>query len=275
MMQHTGTLRLNFVDGLLSHPGFMETDGCYCLCVPENQSLLLVEEHGGNPIHHELNMEIVLEKNASLHLLKYQNLQSSAHLHATLKIIQQEGSHLQAGFFSKGALEESQTLTLHQTGTGATSLLYGFSGPTQDRQCLRHEMDIHHLAPYGQSRMLFRGILDGQSKTFLRGRVNVSPDGKHATVSQGSHYLLLSDRAEASTLPELEISQDEIKCSHGATIGQLDEEALFYLCSRGIGPDHAEKMLRQAFVADVFENIPSPLKPWLFQQMGYDHESPV
>lgn len=268
-----------FENGRLLPPGG-ETDP-FCpeysdqqisVVIPPGQTLTVVEQHtGSRPDDAPLHRQMTLERDAHLHYLVCQQLDASATLTGSLTVSQQESSCFQAGFFSSGSLCEKQTIAVRQTGPHADCLLYGLCQPVQDGQSLLHEADVQHLAAFGKSRMLFRGLLAGKSRAFFQGRVTVSPLGQGAVVRQGSHYLLLSEGAEAGSRPELEICQDEVMCSHGATIGQLDDAALFYLRSRGIERSLAEKMLQAAFVADVLGEVPPSLQPWLFQTMGYDH----
>lgn len=127
-----------------------------------------------------------------------------------------------------------------------------------DKQHMDHHTRIDHLAPDGTSREAYRGILDGASKGVFNGKVIVHPGAVRTDANQSNHNLLLSRQAEVDTKPQLEIFADEVKCTHGATVGQLDEDALFYLCSRGIDADLAKSMLVYGFANDIIEKIENP-----------------
>ncbi len=114
---------------------------------------------------------------------------------------------------------------------------------------------VEHLVPHATSRQLVKGVLDGESRGAFTGRVRVAPGALKTNAQQNNHNLLLSARAQVETRPQLEIDADDVKCSHGATIGRLDEQALFYLKSRGIGADNARSLLTYAFAAEVLETI--------------------
>ncbi|MEJ0062003.1 MAG: Fe-S cluster assembly protein SufD [Alphaproteobacteria bacterium] len=116
---------------------------------------------------------------------------------------------------------------------------------------------IDHAAPHTSSREVYKGVLDGKSRGVFQGRITVRPGAQKTDGHQLSRVLLLSDQAEADAKPELEIYADDVKCSHGATIGQLDETALFYLRSRGIPEREARALLIQAFAAEIIDGLAS------------------
>lgn len=115
-----------------------------------------------------------------------------------------------------------------------------------------------HAVPHTESRQIFRSVMDKGGKSAYQGRVIVREDAQKTDASQSSRNLLLDRSAEAATKPELEIYADDVKCAHGATVGQLDADMLFYLEARGIAPDVARGMLVEAFVASVIEDVPVP-----------------
>ena len=114
---------------------------------------------------------------------------------------------------------------------------------------------IDHAVPSASSNEVYKGILGDASHGVFVGRVLVRPDAQHTEAHQVNKNLLLSDGAEIDTQPKLEIFADDVVCTHGAAVGQLDGEALFYLKSRGIGEDAARRLLVQGFVAEVAEAI--------------------
>src|SRR5262249_20154812 len=116
-----------------------------------------------------------------------------------------------------------------------------------ENQHMDHYTSIDHQKPEGTSREFYKGILDGNSRGVFNGKVFVRPDAKKTDSQQYNQNLLLSANAEIDTKPQLEILADDVKCTHGATVGQLDEEALFYLRSRGFDLETARTVLIQAF----------------------------
>lgn len=117
---------------------------------------------------------------------------------------------------------------------------------------------VDHALPHGESRQRYKNVLGGRARGVFRGRVVVRPDAQKTRAEQSNANILLGEGAEIDTKPQLEIWADDVKCSHGATIGRLDEGALFYLRSRGIGEAAARDLLVQAFSAEVLASLPSP-----------------
>ena len=123
-------------------------------------------------------------------------------------------------------------------------------------QLLDHHLLIDHSQPHGTSRVFYRGILDGESRGVFAGRVLVQKGAQKTDAHLANHNLLLSKSAEADTKPQLEIYADDVKCGHGTTIGQLDDNMLFYLRSRGISRQLAGALLTYAFAHDVIGRMP-------------------
>src|SRR5688500_12180943 len=118
-----------------------------------------------------------------------------------------------------------------------------------------HQTYVEHIAPNCPSHELYKGILDGRSHGVFNGKVYVHPEAQKTDGKQSNNNLLLSSHARVDTKPQLEIFADDVKCTHGATVGRLDETALFYLRSRGIGMAMARQLLTYAFAADVLERL--------------------
>ena len=129
---------------------------------------------------------------------------------------------------------------------------------TDGRQHADHHTVIAHRAPHCRSREMYRGVLDGRSRAVFNGRVVVHEGAVKTDSAQSNANLLLSGRAEVDTKPELEIYNDDVKCAHGATIGQLDENQLFYLKSRGLAHEEARQLLTFAFADEVLTGIAVP-----------------
>ena len=126
----------------------------------------------------------------------------------------------------------------------------------------RQHVDFHttvdHAKPHGTSQEYFKGILDGRSRGVFNGRVHVHPGAQKTDATQSNKNLLLSRDAEVDTKPELEIYADDVKCSHGATVGQLDPDMLFYLRARGIDRATARGLLTFGFAQDIIDRMSLP-----------------
>jgi Fe-S cluster assembly protein SufD len=122
-------------------------------------------------------------------------------------------------------------------------------------QLIDNHTDIDHARPHGASHELYKGILGGRARGVFNGRIRVRPDAQKTDAKQTNKALLLSDEAQVNTKPQLEIFANDVKCTHGATVGQLSQDALFYLRARGISLDDARSMLIRAFAADVTGRI--------------------
>ncbi len=161
--------------------------------------------------------------------------------------------HLQS-LAAGGALGRTE-LRVAQRGPDAETQLAGLS-LGRDRQVQDHFTFIDHLAPGGSSRQAFRDLLGGQARAVFNGRVRVAQDAQGIDADQSSRSMLLSDDAVAHARPQLEIHADDVKCTHGCAVGQVDEDALFYLRARGLDEAQARRLLLAAFVADVVELFP-------------------
>ena len=139
-------------------------------------------------------------------------------------------------------------------GEGAEANIYGAYVCGADER-VKIAVDMHHEVPYCNSRQLFKGIAGGSSRVDFYGKIIVAKDAQRTEAYQENHNILLSDRAKVDTKPQLEIYADDVKCSHGATIGRLNEEEQFYMRSRGITLEDAKVLQMISFIAPVLENI--------------------
>ena len=146
-------------------------------------------------------------------------------------------------------------LDVRLTGEGAEANVYGAYVCGGD-ETVKIAVDMHHDMPHCNSRQLFKGIAGGVSKVDFYGKIIVAQDAQRTEAYQENHNILLTDGAKVDTKPQLEIYADDVKCSHGATIGRLNEEEQFYMRSRGISLEDAKVLQMISFVAPVLENIP-------------------
>ena len=146
-------------------------------------------------------------------------------------------------------------LDVRLAGEGAEANIYG-AYVCGGEERVKIAVDMHHDLPHCNSRQLFKGIAGGTSKVDFYGKIIVAQDAQRTEAYQENHNLLLTDGAKVDTKPQLEIYADDVKCSHGATIGRLDEEEQFYMRSRGITLEDARVLQMISFIAPVLENIP-------------------
>lgn len=171
-----------------------------------------------------------------------------------IEVHQEQQSRFSTHAFALGGHFNRCDISARLDGLGAECVLNGlFLG--QQKQVVDHHIRIDHLKPHTSSRQNFRGILDGESKGIFNGTVIVHQGASKSEAHQSIKNLLLSDKAEALPEPMLKILNDDVKCTHGATVGQLDKNALFYLRSRGISFDEARTLLTYAFAGDLIAHI--------------------
>ena len=139
-------------------------------------------------------------------------------------------------------------------GEGAEANIYG-AYICAGQEKVKIAVDMHHKVPHCNSRQLFKGIAGGTSRVDFYGKIIVAKDAQRTEAYQENHNLLLSDGAKVDTKPQLEIYADDVKCSHGATIGRLNEEEQFYMRSRGITLEDAKVLQMISFIAPVLDNI--------------------
>ena len=156
--------------------------------------------------------------------------------------------------FALGAKLSRNNIRAKLAGEGLECILNGLY-LTRGEQLADHHMVVEHAQPHCASHEYFNGILDDKSKGVFHGRIYVHQAAQKTDAKQTNKNLLLSDDATADTKPQLEIYADDVKCTHGATIGQLNDESIFYLRSRGIPEKTARRMLIHAFAGEIIERV--------------------
>lgn len=202
-------------------------------------------------------VEVFVEDGATLQLVRIQRESQTAHHVGTVEARQGRDSHFIAFTFQTGAaLSRSNVYTvLGGEGCGCTiNGLYMLDG----QQHGDHQTRVEHVAPNCFSRELYKGLLDEHSHGVFNGKVYVHPEAQKTDGKQTNNTLLLSQDAQIDTKPQLEIFADDVKCTHGATVGRIDATALFYLKSRGVSAGLARQLLMYAFAADVLETLDAP-----------------
>ena len=226
----------------------------------------VIERHvSAEPINALVNStsRIVLDQGARLEYYLLQSRRSSTYQVSSVDASLAKDSSFSSCAVSLGGelVRNNLTIRLNQPGAHCDMFgLYNISG----RQHVDNHTNVIHAAEHCTSRELYKGVLGERSKAVFHGRIKVEPDAQKTDASQANNNLLLSANAEIVTKPQLEIYADDVKCAHGATIGQLDQNSLFYLRSRGIDEIEARLLLTRAFVSDVLREITiEPLRKYL------------
>ena len=198
--------------------------------------------------------EISLGEGARLDHYKLQRESEKSFHVGTTQIRQARDSQLHSFSFAVGGLLARTNIYTCLEGDVATCTLNGLY-LADGVQHIDNQTSIEHIAANCPSHEVYKGVLDGRSHGVFNGKVYVHPEAQKTDGKQSNNNLLLSPTARVDTKPQLEIFADDVKCTHGATVGRLDEMAMFYLNSRGIGPETARTLLTYAFAADVLETI--------------------
>jgi Fe-S cluster assembly protein SufD len=211
---------------------------------------------GGGERLTNLVTEVVTEPNAKLDLVQLQREDGGSFCITSLCARQERDSQLTCHTVTLGGALVRNDLAVTLGGEGAACKLNGLFVGTGEQTIDNHTL-VDHALPHGTSRELYKGILGGRSRGVFRGRVIVRPDAQKTDATQSNPNLLLSDGAQVNTKPQLEIYADDVKCSHGSSIGQLDADTLFYLRSRGIDETAARDLLAQGFASEITSALPS------------------
>jgi Fe-S cluster assembly protein SufD len=198
--------------------------------------------------------EIVLGENAAIDHYKVERQNRETFHVATLQVQQNRGSCFSSHSITTGGALARNDVNAVLDGEGCECTLNGLYMAT-DKQLIDNHTRIDHAKPHCTSHELYKGILDGQARGVFNGKIYVHQDAQKTDAKQTNKTLLLSEDAVINTKPQLEIFADDVKCTHGATVGQLAEEAIFYLRSRGIGREDARSLLTFAFANDIIGRI--------------------
>lgn len=220
-----------------------------------NAEANIVEHHlGGGATLGTVVTRVQAAQDARIsHIKLQQQDEQSIHL-ASIEAEQARGSHFATHSLSFGARLARNDIRTRFDGEGCETLFNGLYH-VDGRRHVDHHTLIDHARPHGTSREHYRGLVDGNARGVFAGRIIVAQDAQRTDAVQRCDNLLLSKMAEADARPELEIYADDVKCAHGATVGQIDDNALFYLRTRGVDETHARQLLTYAFAAEVIERI--------------------
>ena len=198
--------------------------------------------------------EVVAGANSWLEHTRIQRESERAYHVGLTHVEQQRDSHYRSFAMAMGGALARHNLNTRLNGENVETLLYGLY-LTRGEQLTDTHTAIYHDQPNCRSWEVYKGILDDRSRAVFNGKVFVKPEAQKTDAKQTNRNLLLSDAAKVNTKPQLEIFADDVKCTHGATVGRLDDIALFYARSRGVPADEAQRLLTYAFAAEVIEEV--------------------
>jgi Fe-S cluster assembly protein SufD len=197
---------------------------------------------------------LVIGRDAVVEHCKFQDESPSAYHIAAIHAHLGRNCNFIAHSIATGARLSRNNIRTSLADRGVECILNGLY-LTRDEQLADHHMVVDHAQPHCNSHEYYNGILDGRSRGVFHGRILVRPDAQKTDAKQTNKNLLLSDDATIDTKPQLEIYADDVKCTHGATVGQLNDESIFYLRARGIGLEMARRMLIHAFAGEIIDRI--------------------
>jgi Fe-S cluster assembly protein SufD len=230
------------------------------IVVDENSHVQIIERHQSltdNPILTNCVTEIFANKRAIVDYYKIQNDNENASLIDNTFINQKQESVASVHTFSFGGNLTRNNLNFFQNGERIDSTLKGVT-IIGNKQHVDHNTLVHHIEPNCESHQDYKGIFGDNATGVFNGKVIVNKEAQKTNAYQANNNILISDKATVNTKPQLEIFADDVKCSHGCTIGQLDESAMFYMRSRGIPEKEAKALLMYAFSNNVLSSVKIP-----------------
>ncbi|MEA2488773.1 MAG: Fe-S cluster assembly protein SufD [Acidobacteriota bacterium] len=246
-----GFIHLLFIghgDGIWSHPRNVIVAG-------RGSQVTVVETYvGSGKYFTNAVTEIVAGDGAVVDHYRVQCESLDAFHYGHVAIRQERGSNVTSRGISIGGSLVRNEVSVALAGEGASVTLDGLFAGTGE-QHLDNRTVVDHVKPHCESTQLYKGVLDQRARGIFDGRIIVRPDAQKTNSRQENRNLLLSESAVVDSRPNLEIHNDDVKCSHGSTIGQLDEEALFYLRSRGISEEEARGLMIYAFTSEIVDRM--------------------
>ncbi|MEX2532276.1 MAG: Fe-S cluster assembly protein SufD [Gemmatimonadota bacterium] len=225
----------------------------------EGSQVSYVDEIGSDPLSSQTlvssAVEVFTRPNAQLQYVSLQRLGRGAFHLSQQRTIAEKDSTLDTLNVSIGASVARLDLNARLVGLGANSDMLGLCFG-EDDQHFDHNTSQDHVAPNATSDLLYKGALDDRARSVFRGIIKVHRGALGTDAYQTNRNLLLSEKARADSLPNLEIEADDVRCSHGATIGQLDQDHLFYLMSRGLPRSLAERLVVIGFLGEILSRLP-------------------
>jgi Fe-S cluster assembly protein SufD len=230
------------------------------IVVGKNAEVQIIERHqslSNHAVFSNVTTEIFADQNAQVDYYKIQNDQSNASLIDNTYIGQEKHSHVKVHTFSFGGKLTRNNLNFFHNDQHIESTLKGVT-IIENKQLVDHHTLVHHAQPNCESHQDYKGIFAGKSTGVFNGKVIVEKEAQKTNAFQQNNNILIDDSASINSKPQLEIFADDVKCSHGCTIGQMDEDALFYLRTRGIPKKEAKALMTYAFANNVLESVQIP-----------------
>ncbi len=225
--------------------------------ISDNASVKILESNhtiGDNPAMTNVVSEVFVGQNARAEYHKMQADTENSYYFGNIQVQQQKDSHFKTSTISLSGKFIRNNINTVLNGTGCQSDMDGFYYVDGDNLIDNHTY-LDHAMPHCDSNEFYKGIMNGKGTAVFNGKIMVRPDAQQTNAYQSNKNILLSDDATINTKPELEIYADDVKCSHGATCGYMDDESLFYLRARGIGEKEAKTLLLNAFAGEVIQRI--------------------
>lgn len=249
--EYQGPIHLLYItdsrkDNVVTHPRNL-------IIVEKNAHLDVIESYvnlGENRYFTNPVTEIVVGENAHVNHYKIQSEGKNAFHMALLQVHQEQNSSYNSHNYNFGGLIARNEINVVLNGKGANSTLNGLY-VTNEQQLVDNHTKIDHATDHCNSRELYKGILDDASRSVFSGKIHVRKNAQKTDAIQSNQNILLSETATVDTKPQLEIFADDVKCTHGGTVGQLDKDGLFYLRSRGISEQKAKNIMINAFAEQV------------------------
>ena len=235
---------------ILSQPRVLAITG-------RNSKAAIIESHGaltGAPYLSNAVSEIQVGANASLEYYRIQRHGAEGYHVGTTQAVLEAGSHLASVTFDLGGSLVRNNLNVLLDAPESSCMLNGLYLATGSQK-VDNQVTIDHAKPHTTSRELYKGILGGRSRAAFHGSITVRKDAQKVDAKQEDKNLLLSDRAQVNVKPAFWVYADDVKCGHGAASGQIDENSLFYLKSRGLSEDEARNLLIHGFVREVIQSV--------------------
>jgi Fe-S cluster assembly protein SufD len=251
---------IQIIDILTSNKDLSVTQRNMIILEEGSQAQVLICDHTLSPVKFTMNVvtEIHVGQRANLDFCNLQNQHNRASQVAGYYFNQEAGSVLSSNFITLHAGTARNNIFIRMYGKHAENSISGLYLCDKNQHVDNYTF-IDHAAADCTTRELFKGVMDDASTAAFTGKIMVRPDAQRTNAYQSNNNLLLTGDAKIYTNPQLEIYADDVKCSHGATIGQLDENALFYMRQRGISREEANILLQYAFAYEVIEKIKLPV----------------
>ncbi len=265
-------VQLLFFNDTQNNENFTQTRNL--IIAGENSESKILESHysinRGDFFSNHVN-EIILNDNAKIDYHRFQDEDDSTFQINYTRVTQNQHSRFTCNNINHHGGIVRNNLDIKLNGKGADARLYGMYLGT-DKELFDNHLFVEHAKPHCTSTQLYKGILDDTSKGVFSGKIYVAKDAQQTIAQQSNRNIVLTDEAKVHSKPQLEIYADDVSCSHGSTTGQMNQDALFYLQTRGISKEKAVLMLLHAFASEVIEKISiEPYKETIEQLLNEDY----